>query len=283
MASLLGVIDYYTSPSRFSKTNYVEFVTYTIDKGKTVAPLGNVFRLVRAGSVGSFTYSIQVPDFSPGTWRMVLDNDDWNQMVERVDRMETHNHYTENTYRNAKENLLFKQMYNIKKRDLKFERFNDMLDAFEEFTQNVESFACVECGVLLPIGSLQVDHQRPKAQDRYEALVKALRTFGFTEAGPKGQKGKILGSLTKFQVFTNDMSGRKPIKARFGGTRPDDGSTLEKRYTLNNPGIALVSMAHQKGDLDQIKTNYIHSIYNLRPMCAGCNVARNAGPQSKFA
>lgn len=275
-----AVTHYYMDQARFLLQNHVELDAYTVNNGVNLQALGLRIRIARTVVGPPQQFEIQRQD--GGYWNTVIDANGWKFIVDAVDKMEIHNHYSEHTYRNVKNNLLFKEIYNIKQRDLKYERYNDMMGVWEEYTQNQESFVCVECGVIMPVGSLQVDHQRPKAQDNYEAMVKAMRIFGLTENGPKGPKGQIIANLNNWQLYTSSVNGQLPVRARFGATRLNNGTTLNQRYALNNFGITLVSLARAHGSLDAVKTAYIHSLYNLRPLCAACNVGRNTQPQTKF-
>jgi hypothetical protein len=266
--------------------NFVDLDAYEITNGKTLAKTGTKIRLVRSNAPVPDSFSVSVKNnLQPGL-QPIFDERTFKTIFDEAIRMDMNIEYTKNTYGNVKHNPLFRKLYNIKNRDIKYERFDDNSGTFVEFQQSVESFTCVECGVVMPTTSMQIDHQRPKGQDNYEATLKAFRGFGFTKAGPKGPKGKIMQQLNYNKLFaysTNSVGFQHtPVAPRHGLARPNDGSSLNDRYTLNDAGIVLISMAVGANMIDAIKESYVHSLYNLRPMCAGCNVGRNSGPQTKF-
>lgn len=296
---LSGSFDAVIATVRSGQQAAVTFDSYTIHEGKRLEKTGWVLQVQIDKIPVGFRQLVQTP--SGPMWIQSQYREElaiWGQktggnavkfMTEaqildtqrKLKLMEGHGFKTPSTYRDIKHEQLFRDLYNIRDRALTYERWDGQQSAFVTDTKTEISFPCVSCGVVLPFRCMQVDHQRPKAQDNYEALVKALRSFGFTQAGPKGEKGAILSDLLYGVGQAPTLGVYHAVSPRFGKARAEIG-TLEKRYQLNDMGIIIVSIARHRGVIDGAKTNYIHSIYNLRPMCAGCNVGRNSDPQTKF-
>jgi hypothetical protein len=118
---------------------------------------------------------------------------------------------------------------------------------------------CWGCGLFLPIQAIQIDHSRPQAGEPMEAVAKYFRHKGLTVGGPKGVKGQ----------------------ATLGGTTPAP-QTVNERYTLNALGRMIYQLIVSAGAKDLLMKVSMNSYANLRPMCAQCNIGRNAGPQNKF-
>lgn len=117
---------------------------------------------------------------------------------------------------------------------------------------------CWSCGILLPMQAIQVDHSRPQAGEPMEAVAKLFRHKNLTEGRSKGAKGR----------------------ANFGG--PVGAHTLAQRYTLNTMGRMMFQIIISAGQRAELLQSCLNNYANLRPMCAQCNTARNAGPVNKF-
>lgn len=119
-----------------------------------------------------------------------------------------------------------------------------------------QSLACIKCNIVLPVRAIQVDHSRPQAGRLTEAVAKFLRHHNYTKEGPMGVKGRA-STGTGLQ---------------FGGGNVSD------RYTLTNKGAIAFHIVHEiGGKIDEFRSACRNSYANLRPMCAKCNIGRNAG------
>ncbi len=128
----------------------------------------------------------------------------------------------------------------------------------------MRSIPCSGCGLVLPLGAIQIDHSRPQAGEKMEAVVKFFRHLNLTVGGPKGAKG---------QATVTGLVGLAQMNAP---------ATLQDRYTLNPLGRMLFQLIVSAGQRQELIHACMDSYANLRPMCAQCNIGRNAGQQNKF-
>jgi hypothetical protein len=90
--------------------------------------------------------------------------------------------YVGSEHTDVKQNKVWRNIYLCDKRTLSF------LDALGHTIQKYPtSMPCHNCGVLLPIESIEVDHQNPQVGGRF--VLKTFRILELTMAGPSGVKG----------------------------------------------------------------------------------------------
>ncbi|WP_147297860.1 hypothetical protein [Trinickia dinghuensis] len=115
---------------------------------------------------------------------------------------------------------------------------------------------CYDCGIVLPLKNITIDHQRPQAGNELEPLCKVFRAMGLTIDGPA--KGKGLDAVATW-------------RGQVGGLACQATNTRDAKYTLNDVGTiyyTLCDAASQYGEL--INDCFDHYI-NLRPLCGACN------------
>jgi hypothetical protein len=95
-----------------------------------------------------------------------------------------HKMYIGSEHTNVKQNKVWKKMYLCEDRMLLF------IDSRGQPTLKlVPSMPCHNCGVLLPIHSIEVDHQNPQAGGRF--VLKIFRILGLTTGAATGVKGGL--------------------------------------------------------------------------------------------
>lgn len=165
------------------------------------------------------------------------------------------------TYANVKESEFWRSLYDVSPRALAF------IEAAGPATHVRDSAACTECGLLLPLSHLTIDHQRPQAGGELEAILKVLRAFGLTMEGPKGQKGqRVRDHLLAGGLLT-------PIQTR-PGRAASPGVSLDARYTLTETGAVFISVCAAAGLYDELKRRCMNNFLNLAPRCSPCNSSR---------
>lgn len=164
-------------------------------------------------------------------------------------------------YANVTEAILFKAIYDV--RDRPFFYVENGIDT----QKNIESAPCMECGLLLPLRNLTVDHQRPQTGGALEAILKTFRAFGLTKEGPKGAKGQMILAHLRTGIPLH------PAVPKLG-RGPLAGTSVVDRYTLSDEGAILYSFIIEGGNLEDLKSNCMHGLLNLRPLCGACNSGR---------
>jgi hypothetical protein len=172
------------------------------------------------------------------------------------------------TYANVKASEFWRSLYGVASRPIAY------IEAGGPVNRGVDSVPCTECGLLLPLTHITIDHQRPQAGGELEAVLKVLRTLGLTMEGPKGQKGR----LVQEHLFRG-----APLAAV--QTRPNRpaavGVSLDARYTLTETGAVFLSVCNAAGALPELKSRCMNNFLNLAPRCQPCNSSR--GNPLKYA
>jgi len=113
-----------------------------------------------------------------------------------------------NGYDGVKTNNVWRQLYQVKLRQLAcVEGPNEKLGLPED------SAPCHMCGLVLPLSSIDIDHQRPQAGGESEAVAKVFRAFGLTMQGAVGSKGLAISSMLsdRTNAISNAMLFHKTI------------------------------------------------------------------------
>lgn len=176
-------------------------------------------------------------------------------------RMLDHTSHAATTYTNVKASEFWRTLYDVTPRAIAY------IEAGGPANHVVDSGACTECGLLLPLTHLTVDHQRPQAGGELEAILKVLRAFGLTMEGPKGQKGQ--------RVRDHLLNGAAlgPVQTR--PNRPAyAGASMDARYTLTETGAVFISVCAAAGLYDELKRRCMNNFLNLAPRCSPCNSSR---------
>ena len=172
-------------------------------------------------------------------------------------------------YGNVKDYQPFRELYNVKDRMLL------RIENKSETYQLLESAPCMQCGLVLPLRNLTVDHQAPQSGGELQAVAKVFRAFGLTKEGPQGPKGKSIqshvGSGAPLEVVPT-----RPGRPALAGT------SKANRYTLNQWGAVLYSFAAECGDLGSLKQLCMHSLLNLAPLCGPCNSSKGKKTQLQW-
>jgi hypothetical protein len=125
---------------------------------------------------------------------------------------------------------------------------------------NTETVACYDCGLVLPLANITVDHQRPQGGNPYEPVVKVFRAMGLTVAAAAGPKGTHFSAMQVPHV---------------GGVAGAGMGTRQAKYTLNDVGKIYYTIADSCGVLkdNTLTTACMNHIVNLRPLCNACNTS----------
>ena len=181
--------------------------------------------------------------------------------------------FAKTQYGNVVDDYLFGIIYDVQDRNMPYSSGGIIAQ------KTVKTSACMECGLVLPLRNLTIDHQRPQTGGELEAVLKTFRAFGLTTEGPQGPKGKMILAYvqasaqptTQFPQQINQLIQAIPTKP---GRGPLGGTSLINRYTLNNEGTILYSFAVEAGQLEELKSQCMHGLLNLQPMCGACNSSR---------
>jgi hypothetical protein len=164
-----------------------------------------------------------------------------------------------NTYPNHRAALTnsvpWRTFYNVANRVL---TYLDQAGAPLAPAPNPETVACYDCGLVLPLHNITVDHQRPQGGNQHEPVAKVFRAMGLTVDAAAGPKG------------THFSAAQVPL---VGGVAGAGVGTLQAKYTLNDVGKIYYTIADWCGVLaDQTMTTAcMNHIVNLRPLCNACN------------
>ncbi|KAF7555600.1 hypothetical protein G7Z17_g2054 [Cylindrodendrum hubeiense] len=179
------------------------------------------------------------------------------------------------TYADLKDNSTFNVFYPREMKNLLY--FNGEI-------KNEATRTCTNCGVVLPVRLLQMDHQRPKIGGQIEAVVKVMRILQLTLEEPRGPKCRQLHNAfieakkhptnPWILIFThqNFLTGTiKPTQLR----EESPPGNLDDRYTLNNRGSVLYAILRHFGMGDLLDICLVNGIANIRPLCSACNGGRS--------
>lgn len=121
---------------------------------------------------------------------------------------------------------------------------------------NGDTVPCFDCGLVLPLRNIEIDHQRPQAGNRHEPVAKVFRALGLTVDGPGGDKG--------VNVFANHG-------ASVAGLASANTGNHASKYTLNDVGQIYYTIADWSGVLLVMEEACMNHFVNLRPLCSACN------------
>jgi hypothetical protein len=187
--------------------------------------------------------------------------------------------YAESTYDNIVRQRLFRLLYQVAQRGIQY------VDGVTPGLKTMDSLPCQNCGLLLPLSHMTIDHVRPQTGGEVEAVAKVLRILGFTMAGPTSPKSQQLQAGVQsamrhqqgLSIGLHNMSMERVVTAV--PTKPGRGpkvvtSTVLDRYSLNWEGYLFYSLVKGLGCITQLQTRCMHSLVNLKPLCGPCNGSR---------
>lgn len=125
---------------------------------------------------------------------------------------------------------------------------------------------CYDCGVVLRVANIHIDHQRPQEGNEFEPICKVFRAMGLTIDGPRDASTK---GATWSVAWATSVGG---LASQGGG--------LPSKYTLNGMGKIYYTLAQWYGapqELKDLEVACMNHIVNLRPLCSACNT-RNRNP-----
>lgn len=124
---------------------------------------------------------------------------------------------------------------------------------------------CHNCGIVLPVFALEIDHRHAQVDDARQAMIKMMRALGQTEQGPSGHKGRyLLNPMTVVPQFIAPKHNRRGARSFEDAVAK---STISKLAESLIWCIGSLSEANQKKFINACK----NSLTNLRPMCRKCN------------
>jgi hypothetical protein len=170
-----------------------------------------------------------------------------------IDRLNVGNHL------NVKENVDWRRMYLLGSRDVGY------VDAAGTFsTKKEDTIPCHNCGVVLPLEFLQVDHHMPQADGVDLHLLKTMRAMGLTTTAASGKKGVAFGANTLSTVTINPRARDRTYNHLLTASPAGKWTTNLK----GNAFLSLIVYSNGKTDVGRMCQN---SLLNLVPLCAECN------------
>lgn len=132
-------------------------------------------------------------------------------------------------------------------------------------TAGENTMPCHNCGIVLPLAFLQVDHLMPQAGGEDLHLLKTLRALGLATSAPTGAKGLALGNGTLrttlvIQPKARDRSYNHLVIA-----------TPAAKWTTSDRGDAFLSLLVYAGAKTDVARMCKNSLLNLVPLCPECN------------
>ncbi len=208
-----------------------------------------------------------------------LDKNEWVNFLQALSAIMT----TKSTYKNIKKQYLWGKLHQLGKRKLKY------IHGVVEKIGNAEpTYPCVQCGIVLPIRLITVDHKFPQSGGGLLAIAEVLRVWGWTEQGAKTTKGKIFTEVkstykkvntdpwTAFQLLPHYYKKFNTNTAvpTMGGLKKSL-TKIKPSYELNDKGKAFLSLVIATKGLKDLANACMHSYLNLVPMCMYCNSSKN--------
>ena len=166
-----------------------------------------------------------------------------------------------------------------------------------------EAMPCHNCGILLPVNYLEVDHYMPKASHRDAAVLKMLRLLGLTIQGPSKDtkagklreylstlKDKRNFDLKAFSKFLNKKEDKKedkkeepPVLFFPNQNEPENfnfqngNKFIKNKWVTTAEGSAFLTLlcGVDKEIGNSLRTACTNSYLNLVPLCTRCNLTKN--------
>lgn len=244
------------------------FAIHTLQSAKPVQMVHKI-RVTRSGEISGFPrYTVETVDALD---KVIAAID--MKPVYSIAGMISATAFAKTQYGNVSDDVLFRIMYDVTDRQLTY------VENGIPTQKTTLSGACMECGLILPLRNLTVDHQRPQSGGEYEAVLKTFRAFELTTEGPQGAKGRMVQAYVRASAQLSPLFPQQlsqlivPIAPKLGRGALG-GASVVNRYTLNEQGAILYSFIVESGNLAEMKSNCMHGLLNLKPLCGACNSAR---------
>ncbi len=168
--------------------------------------------------------------------------------------------YMTTTYRSCMSNPAWRTMFQVGPRSVKRIVGTTVTATFED------TMPCYRCGLLLPLDQITIDHDKPQSGGGEQAVLKVLRNIsqGLTHAPGVGG----VASSYRSGVFA-------ALPTRAGGAGGGSAEGREARYTLTEKGMLFLSVATAASSSADVSRYCMHSLFNLKPYCAKCNIAKS--------
>jgi hypothetical protein len=137
-------------------------------------------------------------------------------------------------------------------------------------TEPHPTIPCHNCGIVLPLNYVQIDHHMPQQGGQNYYTIKVLRALGLTLGNPNGKKGSAVlrGKFNANLVI-------HPQKNDPGNYDRYYLASDKNRWTTNNKGDSFLSVLAYANALNDVKGMCKNSSINLVPLCAVCNVKKS--------
>lgn len=169
--------------------------------------------------------------------------------------------YQSTEYRRVLKNDNWRKMFQVSQRNV-----NQIVGTTLTSTPQ-DTMPCYNCGLVLPLDHMTIDHHKPQAGGEDRAILKVLRNIDARLTHAPGSGGVATAYRTQqFQPL--------PTKASKGEDE-SNGSGADYRYTLNPTGMLFLSVAIAASGRDKVARYCMHSMFNLKPYCAKCNIRKS--------
>jgi hypothetical protein len=189
-----------------------------------------------------------------------------NESMDRIEKLSLSDH------RNIVNDERWKRIYGQGKHNLYYinQDFNPFVQAEDNY--KVDAMPCHACGLLLPIGLIEIDHRAPKS--KASAVLKVIHMLGngYTKQPGGGTKASNFAAIETADASvantTLPIIGPKYKKSESTGYKDQDS---KDRHTLSDKGAVFVSIMYMYwGEVDAAK-KCANSFVNLEPLCGSCN------------
>jgi|GEM_PF-6220907 len=175
--------------------------------------------------------------------------------------------FHDKNYAAIKSNRTFQGFYGYGQRNVNY------WDGTALVQRLVDTYLCMRCGIVLPEALITIDHQKPQAGGELLAVLKVFRALGLTKEGPKGAKGQTLAQFTSHSSHLSFVVWGHPQ-----AIAPHDkvvSGDKSLRQTLSDTGaIVFTALSAFSTDEQTLKTQCMHSLINLKPLCHSCNTSK---------
>ena len=211
------------------------------------------------------TQQLRVGVWQPQKWVNVspkgfIEKKEWVQFWDFFENTDTY--YTPNNYRDIKRNSAWRRLYHVAPRNIWYvtpKETKDMNEPPAPFAKLVEeTIYCKECGILTPLSSITIDHQRAQIGGGSRAIEKLFKACSLSRHEPKGRKGKYWST-----------GGSNP-----GFDLPMDDGNLPTVGEFTWWGVIFYSLIIAAGEISNFETVCLNHAVNLQPMCASCNTSK---------
>jgi hypothetical protein len=180
------------------------------------------------------------------------------------------------THRNAINNNEWRQYYRATPRNFSYITAAHPTGA----PQSQDSAPCADCGLLLPLEQMQIDHIHPQEGNPLHPIIKVFRSIGLTVGPPKGHFGNAVQN--QVPVGQSRAPKGKLLAAARGPKYVGNFAPVadRNRHTSSDAGNAIFSLFyHAPGGMTALGNACLNSLVNLRPLCGVCNRLKSNTPR----